>query len=175
MSKSNLIKLSFLTILLALLTSCEGTIKFEVDVGLPPGIQVFNAGYSTNFTKIINGSSQFVICDNKTTNLKYHFNYSGPLNSWSSFLRGATTGSINGQANFTSIDIADPANHYVEVTYGIANHVAPLAVDPIETTGIVPVPNATVIGYTKLFVNINSYTKSYQLISSKIPVVDRCQ
>ncbi len=174
MSKSNLIKLSFLTILLTLLTSC-GNFTVTIDIGLPPGIKVSNAGYSTNFTKVINGKTQFVICDDKTTNLSYHFNYTGPLNSWSSFLKGVTTGTTKAQANFTSADIFDPINKKVKVTYGIANHVAPLAVEPIETTGIVPVPKATVIGYTKLFVNINGYSKSHQLVSSSIPVVDKCQ
>lgn len=174
MSKLKIIKLSVLTVLLSLLASCTGEFTVTIDLGLPPGITISNAGYSTNFTKTINGTNQFVICDNKTTDLNYHFNYGGSLNSWSSFLKGATTGTIKGQANFTSADIYDPTNREVRVTYGIASHVAPLAVDPIGTTAIVPVPKATVIGYTKLFVNINGYTKSHQLVSTKIPVVDKC-
>ncbi|HHO56387.1 MAG TPA: hypothetical protein ENK21_08340 [Trueperaceae bacterium] len=174
MSKSNIIKLALATILLTLLTSC-GKLQVTIDIGLPPGITVSNAGYSTNFTKVINGSTRFVICDDRTTNLNYHFNYTGQLNSWSSFLKGATTGTEKGYASFSSADIFDPANKEVRVTYGIAANVAPLAVAPINTTGIVPVPKATIIGYTKLFVNINGYAKSHQLVSSKIPVVDNCQ
>ena len=180
MSKSNLIKLSLLTVLLVLLSACgEITIKFIpppiVTIDVTPGIGIYNAGFSTNYVATIKNQKQYVICDSKKTNLTYHFNYTNPVKSWSSFLKGVNTGTEKGQAYFTAADINDTTNRYIEVVYGIANYVAPLAVEPIETTAIVPVPKATVIGHTKLIININGYTKSHQLVSNEIPVVSNCQ
>ena len=179
MSKSNLIKLSFLTILLVLLSACNFSIKFTpppiVTIDVTPGIGIHNAGFFTDFVATIDNQKRYVICDDRKTNITYHFNYTNPIKSWSSFLRGVNTGTVKGQAYFTAADITDTTKKYIEVIYGIGRHVAPLAIKPVETTSIVPVPKATVIGYTKLIININTFSSSLQLVSENIPVIDKCQ
>ncbi len=168
MSKIKILKLLILGLVIALLSSCG---DWEIELVRPT---IYNAGFSTNYTAQINGNKKFIICDNKTTNLKYHFNYTGDLTSWSSFLEGATTHTVKGSKSFGSANITDRVNRYVEVIYGIGDHTAPLSIDPIATTGITPVPTARVIGHTLLHIKANGWTTSRRLISSEIPVVSNC-
>lgn len=168
------LKFSCFGLIVLVLTACQVT----VDVGLPPGFSVSNASYRTNFRATVDGQERYIICDNRTTTLSYRFNYSGTLRSWSSYLRGQTTGTIRGRANFTSRDITTPGR--VEVDYTIPRNQAPLSSGPepqaLDPESIIIVPRPTVIGYTQLWLDINGSTRSFTFHNqgNAIPVVDGC-
>lgn len=169
------LKLCSLALILLVLAACQVT----VDVGMPPGFSVSNASFETNFRATVDGQERYVICDNRTTTLSYRFDYSGTLTSWSSYLRGQTTGTIRGRETFTSADINTPGR--VEVTYTIPRNQAPLSdgleiQSAISPESIIVVPRPTVIGFTQLWLDINGTTRSFNFNNQgrAIPVIDGC-
>jgi mRNA degradation ribonuclease J1/J2 len=158
--------------LMIVLSACEITIH-SGDVPTLPQMRIYNPVYATNYQAIINGEDTPIICDNRTTLLRYAFDYSGRLESWSSYVRGQTTGTIRGEAFFDRSDIAEPG--HVEVSYTIPQFMSPLSVgDDISTQGIIIVPKASIIGYSQLVVRINGSSNTVPLSSKAIPVVDNC-
>ncbi len=134
------------------------------DVGLPSGIDIYNESYSTSYRD----SDGFVICDNLTTRITYSFAYDGALESWTSYLRGVTTGEVEGRATFfPESDGVIYNSDFVEVTYTIPPYNAPLSVAP-QAIVVRPV----VRGYTRLYLQINGYRRGYDFLSRDIPVVD---
>ena len=172
----SLINLGLIAVAALLLTACEITISANPTPGLPPGLKVTNASYSTGFEADIdqNGSNEAVICDDRTTNLTYRFSFSGDLDRWESYLQGTTTNVIEGRATF---DLGsryvnyDPRTNTVSVNYEIRRGGAPLAVAP---QGIVI--NPKVSGYTRLYLEINdgSDIYEYDFTSKDIPVLAAC-
>ena len=156
--------------LLLVLSACSGVIT--VDVGLPEGVTITNANYSSNYQANVEGSTQDVICDDRTTELSYSFRFSGNLNGWQSYLRGVTTGNITGRESFTLdsrfVDYNSSTNT-VTVRYEIPARSAPLAINP---QAIVIQPK--VEGYTQLFLEFNGATGAYDLLSDDIPVLASC-
>jgi hypothetical protein len=159
-----------LATVITLLSGCE--IIITGDLVYPPGFNLTNASYSTNYRADADGDGdlEFVICDDRTTELGYHFDYHGDLQRWTSFLRGVTSGQIRGEATFTPGSAGNPPGH-VDVTYEIRSGAAPLLVTPQGIT-VVPIPD--VIGYTRLYVRVNGYSGLYSLSSAPVPVLAAC-
>ena len=156
-------------VLLPLLAACEIIITGVY----PPGFSLSNAYYLTSYRADADGDGdlEFVICDDRTSELTYHFDYSGELLRWTSYLQGVTSGQIRGEATFTP----DSAGVYyggdsVDVTYEIRAGAAPLA----APQGITVVPVPDVIGYTRLYLRVNGYSGLYSLSSRAIPVLRFC-
>ena len=118
-----------------------------------------------------------VICDDRTTIVNYSFSYSGDLASWTSELVGRQ-GEIKARRAFTPLDFT-PVNGVVSVDYNIPSGQAPLSQpsnDNLSGQAIIVVPNAVVIGYSKVRVSVqNSRGDSTGSVSSnELPVVDNC-
>jgi mRNA degradation ribonuclease J1/J2 len=155
------------------LSACEITVHSGDVPPTLPQMRIYNPVYATNYQANINGADTFIICNNQTTLLRYAFDYSGRLESWSSYVWGQTTGDIRGEAFFDRSDIAEPG--HVEVSYTIPPFMSPLSVDEgISAQGIIIVPKAKIIGYSELFVKINGSSHTVPLSSKGIPVVDNC-
>lgn len=168
----NRIKLGLLLLAALLLSACDIIISGP---SVPPSVNVFNASYSTNYEATINGVTQDIICDNRRTELNYTFDYSGNLDSWSSFLRGVESGEIDGLESFTEADIARYGE--VDVTYEIPPGEAPLKEESerLNPQRIVVVPNPQVVGRTMLYVTVNGGSNRIPLSSDRsIPVVNPC-
>ena len=156
--------------LLLVLSACSGVIT--VDIGLPEGVTITNATYSSNYQATIDGRSRDVICDDRTTELTYSFRFTGNLNSWTSFLRGVNTGQEAGRVTLnlnSSVVDYNQSTSTVTVRYQINAGAAPLAVSP---QAIVITPK--VEGYTQLFLEFSGVSKAYDLLSDDIPVLASC-
>lgn len=141
----------------------------------PEPVSVSNAGYDTSYEATINGEPRNIICDNRLTELNYRFNYTGDLTTWTSFLKGDTTGTVRGETSFNSSQITTPGQ--VDVTYSILANGAPLLTDgglSPQAIVVTPVPNPTVIGSTRLFIRVNGLNEEIPLSSNSIPVVSNC-
>ena len=142
----------------------------------PDDLTITNAGYLTDARASIDGVERYVICDDRVSDLTYYFDYHGTLESWSSYLRGVTTGDVIGYRTFYpgSSGVTHSPND-VTVTYAIQAGVAPLnADDAVTPRGIVVVPVPQVIGYTNLYLKIASSSAELRLVSREIPVVANC-
>ena len=149
------------------------------------GVVVHDASYRTDARATIGGVDRFVICDDRVTELTYSFDYEGPLDAWTSYIRGVTSDHVIGRETFrpSSAGVSwDP--HHVEVTYAIHAGIAPLGIDgadagprpPAPGLGpqaidVVPVPQ--VIGYTRLYLELGT-SGARQLVSKDIPVLADC-
>lgn len=138
-------------------------------------VSITHANYMTNhqLDTDSDGNAESVICDNRVTDLTYNFNYIGRLYRWNSFLEGALTGEIRGEATFYA---GAPEVQYslerVEVTYKILPAAAPLLQTGTSEITINPTPS--VIGYTRLKVRVNDHYTAIRLTSEEIPVVENC-
>lgn len=159
-----------------LLSACDITFSGNVKIDLlPPGVTIDNAAYSTNFSAKVNGVEQFVICNDRTTELSYSFDFTGNLNSWESFLEGKNTGEKAGEKRFSTTGPFVVRPGHVEVTYEILSSGAPRLTAPeLGTEAIVVVPKQP-IGYSKLFINVDDFARNFPLSSSFIPILETCQ
>lgn len=159
----------------AVLVGCE--IVITGPIGLPPDFRISSASYQTDYSAFVDGVERNVICDDRDTILTYSFNYSGTLDYWTSYLQGVDSGEIAGRVTFTPNDNGVTyTSSSVSVRYIIRPYAAPLLVGPegVSSEAIVPVPAPRVIGESVLLLNINGYSRGYQLISRPIPVVSNC-
>ena len=163
--------LLFATLLLA---GCE--IVISGGGTWPDDLRITNAGYLTDAKATIDGVERYVICDDRLADLTYYFDYDGALESWTSYLKGVTTGDVIGTKTFYP---GSPGVHYTQndvmVTYAIYPEMAPLAQqDALAPQGIVVVPAPNVIGYTELYLRIASTSAELRLVSRRIPVLSNC-
>ena len=182
---------TLLACLTLLLSACEFTVSGTVEPTEPQprpvSINVDTASYATNYQAIVNGNRRFVICDDRTTELGYEFRYSGRLNSWTSLLRGNTTGTEAGRRTFDSSQITEPG--LVKAIYEIRATNSPLLTEgpvsseaELSTQGIVVTPDPSdlgprrPIGYTDLIIRVNGSTgRGTSLVSDRpIPVIANC-
>ncbi len=164
--KRGLLFLALMGTLTLLLSACVVSINGGGG-NLPPGVTITNARYETDWEATVNGQLQDVICNDRTTNLTYSFRFSGNLETWTSFLEGATTGREVGRVtlNLNSPNVVwDRTTNTVTVNYRILANAAPLAI----------VPQPRILGYTQLFLNVNDFTRDYELFSNDIPVLATC-
>ena len=127
---------------------------------------------------------QAAVCDNKTTQITYRFLYEGNLESWSSYLQGEELGKVVLPRTFTpgSAGVSPYETRGYEVIYNLPPNTAPYAVNPagnvtntVTPQAIVPVPNPTKIGATRLYLTLrgtNGETKPF--VSDAIPVYIDC-
>lgn len=136
--------------------------------------------YSTDWvdSNPANGQSEYVICNNRTTNLTYRFKYSGGQpTDWTSQLRGKTTGQINGVVNLSPglPQVAQPsANEYLvnyEIRAGAAPKLEGIDTASIEAQAINVTPNGAT--YLDLTVRGNGFAQTLAN-PPEIPVVDNC-
>ena len=170
----------YLLAVLALLSGCLVIETPNVPTPSQPALSVREATYETNYS----ANGQPVICDNKPTQIVYRFRYVGGLTSWSSYLKGEQLGTERGQATFTPGGVG--VNPYrtagYEVTYNLGPNTAPYAVSPGDETlepqaiVVVPVPNPTVIGATRLFLVLRGASGAAEpyRVSDPIPVLLNC-
>lgn len=154
-----------------------------------PGFAVTSASLQTDYRATIDGRDAYIICDDRRTELSYTFSYRGDLATWRSYLRGVDTGQIAGDVSFTpndpGVEVLGPST--LRVTYILPRETAPLlqadgatpdVEHPAPDRDIVVVPTPQVIGYTKLYLQMQSYSYTYSvdenLESSRIPVVNDC-
>lgn len=156
-----------------LLTACD--IVITGGTVWPDDVIIRNAGYLTDAKATIDGHERFVICDDRVADLTYFFEYEGDLAGWTSYLKGVTTGDVIGVRTFTP---SSPGVTYtsqdVLVTYAIDPGIAPLAQDDLTTEAIVVVPVPEVLGYTRLYLRLESTGSVLRLVSSDIPVLANC-
>ncbi len=161
----NSFALTLAVLITALLASCTFSGTFEGEVGLPPGLTISNATYGTDFEATVDGELQDVICNDRTTNFTYGFNFNGDLRSWESYLKGVETGRIAGRI---SLDLSsdnvryDRATNRVTVNYEIRANAAPQAI----------VVNPVLAGKTQLFLQFGTY--NYRLLSDPVPILESC-
>lgn len=170
----NPVRLLALFATVVFLAGCDFVITGSVDLAYPPNFSLYNASYNTNYQADADGDGdlEFVICDDRTTELSYHFDYDGDLRQWTSFLKGVTTGQVRGEVTFyPETGGVRYGSQEVDVTYEIRAGAAPLLVAPQGIT-VVPVPD--VIGYTRLYLRVNGYTGLYNLSSRAVPVLSSC-
>lgn len=155
-------------LLAVLLAGCQ--ISVTPGRGLPPGFEITNAGYTTNHAGP-NGTR--IICDNRTTELTYWFDYRGDLRSWTSYLRGEVNRETTNRETFYPGDRRVRwTNRGVEVTYTIRPGTAPLSVDgAFEPQAIGVRPRTWAV---RLILQVNGYDRGYDLLSAAIPLVGEC-
>jgi hypothetical protein len=158
--------LLFVASLAFVLNSCV------VQIDVPSAFTISNAEFSTNqvLDLGVNGVTgeanqpEFVICDDRQTEIIYRFAYTGTLSSFRSYLRGEDTGSIppDGDVTFQTSGLGNP----IEVKITIPAGLAPLAIEPtaIGVTGI--------IGYTTLHLDFPGTDQDKP--SRRIAVIDNC-
>lgn len=169
--KLSYLHFGFLAVAVLLLSACEITVT-PVPGG-PPGFEVSNSSYTTDYQADLNADGNFdsVICDDRTTNLTYQFAFTGSLDTWESYLAGEK-GEIAGRQTLTlgsRFVNYNPDTKTVKVNYEIRPSSAPRVVAP---QGIVPTPK--VDRYVRLYLKIDGYTKAYDLSSKQIPVLAAC-
>lgn len=144
-----------------------------------PALRVREATYSTNYS----ADGQAVICDNKPTQIVYRFRYVGRLESWSSYLRGETLGTVAGKRTFTpgSVGVSPYETAGYEVTYNLSPNATPYTADADgkslepEAIVVVPVPNPTEIGQTRLYLVLRGANgEARPFVSDPIPVLINC-
>lgn len=149
--------------------------------GLPtqPALSVREATYGTNYS----ANGQAVICDNKQTQIVYRFRYVGQLGSWSSHLRGEKLGDKRFEQTFTpgSAGVSPYETAGYEVIYNLTPYATPYATgfedQPLspEAIVVVPVPNPTPIGATRLYLVLRGASgEARPFVSQPIPVLDNC-
>jgi len=177
MNLNFLTKLGFIALMAVLLAACEITITGEPGPGpvpgLPPDLDIYRASFDTDYQADVDvdGDYEFVICDDRTTNLTYTFTFDGDLDSWESYLSGER-GEVVGRETLTVgsryVDYNSRTNT-VTVKYQIERGGAP---DIVTTQDIVIRPK--VDRYVRLYLKVDGYAKAYDLISKQIPVLVAC-
>lgn len=151
--------LPLLAALTLLVTGCQ--VVVSPGPGGPSGFTLRSASYTTNHQ---GPNDTDIICDNQTTFLRYSFVFDGELRSWTSYLKGASTGEIAGEQTFgPSTPGVDYRPGNVTVTYEIRPGAAPQGI------GVNPKTS-----YTRLFLRVNGSDRAYDLLSRDIPVVSEC-
>ncbi len=145
----------------------------------PRPLTVLSATYETNY-RTDDGTS--VICDNRSTTLVYRFTYQGALESWTSYLKGQTLGTVKGQRTFNpdSEGVSALEEQGFEVSYVMSPLFAPYRngakgeVSP-QAIVVVPVPQPRPLGATKLYLTlVGEDGESQPYVSGSIPVIDNC-
>ncbi len=141
-----------------------------------PTLKVHSAALSSNYR---DAGGRSYICDNRNTLLTYRFNFTGRLDSWRSYLKGAHSGKINGEGNFhpNHRGVIAFGNNSFEVTYVIHRGAAPLAIDSskLASQSIITIPKPKVIGHTYLHLDIFGSGQSHSFRSDPpLPVVKSC-
>lgn len=154
--------LALVFVMLSLLAACQ----VNVNGGdLPPGLEIRNATYGTNFEAELDGELQDVICNDKVTDFTYSFIFDGDLDTWESYLKGVETGRVAGRI---SLDLDsefvkyDRATGRVTVNYKLNPGAAPQAI----------VISPKVIGESQLFLQFGTY--NYELLSNPVPILQSC-
>lgn len=163
----------FLLLSLGLLAGCN------IYVTPTPDLRVLSANFATNY-RAADGTS--VICDNRATTLLYRFRYEGQLSSWTSYLEGQTLDEVKGERTFTPDNESVVAydEHGYEVQYVISPNFAPYENGVADTTltpqaiNVVPVPQPTPIGATKLYLTLEGAGQEASFVSPDIPVIINC-
>ena len=145
-------------------------------LGACSNVETSNLRITGEYTGVINGVSQDIICFNKPSYVQYSFDFSGDLGSWTSSLEGVTTGDVVNTQNYTVVG-NPPVNGTVTATYDVKKNAAPLSIgSKLSAQGIIVVPKANVIGYTR--VKITAYDfggfPTFTKRSNSLPVVDNC-
>ncbi len=167
----------FLLLSLLLLAGCT------VNVGPNPPptlrLKLLSANVATNY-RTAAGTS--VICDNRATTLLYRFRYEGRLSRWTSYLKGQTLGQIKGRRSFTpnSRGVVAVGERSYAVQYVMSANFAPyingVAGNTLTPSAIevVPVPQPTRIGATKLYLTLQGTNREARFVSPNIPVIINC-
>lgn len=168
----------FLVLLsLVLLAGC--TVQVNPSPPPTPRLRVLSANVATNY-RTANGTS--VICDNRATTLLYRFRYEGRLTRWTSYLEGQTLGQIKGRRTFTpdSRGVVAYGERGYEVQYVMSANFAPYVHGAADDTltpsaiDVVPVPQPTRIGATKLYLTLEGTNREARFVSPGIPVIINC-
>ena len=168
------LRLGLFVALMLGLSACPGvTIEFVAPELTAAG------SVSTNFQATLDGedAAQDVICEDRITELSYSFTYSGSLTSWTSYLKGVTTGEEAGRETFTlNSNKVDRDGNTVTVTYTIPAQTSPLLTDGgITTEAITVVPSPRQIGATQLFIGLEGALGAAEALrADPIPVVVNC-
>ncbi len=144
-----------------------------------PRLKVVSANVATNY-RTTNGTS--VICDNRATTLLYSFRYEGQLSRWTSYLQGQTFGDIKGRRSFTpnTQGVVPSGERGYEVQYVMSANFAPYIRDADDDTlissaiNVIPVPQPTRIGATKLTLTLQGGNRDARFVSPDIPVIINC-
>lgn len=166
-------KLSFIALVVLVLTACEITISADPVPGLPPGLDIYSASFTTDYQADVDvdGDYEFVICDDRTTNLTYKFTFDGDLDTWESYLSGER-GQVVGRETLSlgsRFVNYDPSTNTVRVNYEIRRGSAPNVLTPQDI-----VIRPKVDRYVRLYLKVDGYTKAYDLTSKQIPVLVAC-
>ena len=161
---------------LVLLASC--TVNVGPNPPRTPKLRLLSANVATNY-RTADGTS--VICDNRATTLLYRFRYEGRLRRWTSYLEGQTLGEIKGRRTFTpnSRGVVALGERGYEVRYVMSANFAPYARGATDNTlapsaiEVVPVPQPTRIGATKLHLTLGT-NREARFVSPDIPVIINC-
>ena len=118
-------------------------------------------------------NGQSIVCDNRTTELYYEFDYGTTLNYWTSALIGATSDVVKGVETFSPQNVSGRER----VKYTIPVGLSPLSTqsDELGTQSIIVVPAPKIIGYTELVIKaygFNGLSKTY--VIGTLPVVSGC-
>ena len=143
----------------------------------PEDITISNIAYESEFTARIDGETRDVICDDRNTKFSYSFDYSGDLTTWSSYLQGVDSGTINEDSRITRTVDATPEEGVVTqgdniaVYYTLTPESAPTLTAPsIDTQGIVVEP--IVKGFTQLFISVEGTEPV--AVTPTLPVLEAC-
>lgn len=170
----------YLFAVFALLSGCLIIEPPIVPTPIPePALRVREASYDTNYS----ANGQAVVCDNKPTQIVYRFRYEGRLESWSSYLRGEELNTVAGARTFTpgSAGVSPYETAGYEVTYNLEPNATPYATDGNDQTlspeaiVVVPVPDPTPIGATRLYLVLRGGSgEARPFVSRPIPVLINC-
>jgi len=151
-------------------------IGLALGLGACSNVETSNLRITGEYTGTINGVSQDVICDNKPSYVTYSFDFSGDLGSWTSSLEGVTTGDVVNTKDYTVVG-NPPVNGTVTARYDVLAKTAPLSVGGhLSAQGIIVVPNAKVIGYTRVKITAYDFSgiPTFTRRSNSLPVVNNC-
>jgi hypothetical protein len=141
--------------------------------------------FESNYSAVINGKSQSVVCDDRQTLITYSFNVSGVryLKYWETRFFGETTGSSFNLPNYTTADYVASGDR-VTVTTNLDAGKAPRSSGTLRTVqprAVIVVPTPTVLGATDIRLTIHdtdggavSGNLSSFRSDGKIPVVSNC-
>ncbi len=162
-----------------LLTGMLGGCLIVTPTPQVPNLEVLSATYGTNYQDQNTGVSY--ICDNRPTTLTYRFTYQGELESWTSYLEGQVLGQRKGERTFEpgGSGVVASGERGFEVQYVMTPNFAPYRQGNAEISPqaivVVPVPQPTPIGATKLYLTLRGANGDARPYSSQdIPVINNC-
>lgn len=159
--------LSTFVVLAGLLSGCTSVYLDDLEAHL--------VSYKSNYRDASDTSTYF-ICDNRTTYVSYKFYYDGELYKWRSRFVGEKTNATTAWETFyaSNYGIHGKGNGTVEVEFVVPIGQAPLG-GAVSPQSITPVPNPTVIGETKLQLEVYSLSGKGRLTTPVgIEVIDPC-